>query len=386
MRWRILAVMVLARLVLGLSFQSAGAATPELVRAFGLDLSQIGFLVGAFMLPGIVLALPTGLLGVKWGDLRVVLAGFAFLVAGLVLSSLSPLWEGVVVGRILTGAGAVPLLILMTKMMFDWFAGSRELFWATSIFILGWPVGHAAGQTFLPTLAVQEGWPAPFLAVAAVGAASLVSLAAIYAPPPDAAAREQGPLSQLSRREFRQVTLAGLIWMSTNGAYAVLLSFGPDLMAERGMGAVAAAQSVSLMPWAFLIALPLGAWVATQFAMSNVVMVGSLVMSALAAFWAAMEPSAAAFLIFGFSAAFGASVLATLPVEALSTANRAAGLGYYFGWYFLGSAVLPAAAGWAGDIFGSAQGGMMVAAAAQTACLPFLLLLWRSRKLGVEAA
>lgn len=40
-----------------------------------------------------------------------------------------------------------PLLILMTKMAFDWFVGTREFFLAMSLFIIGWPIGHALGQS-----------------------------------------------------------------------------------------------------------------------------------------------------------------------------------------------------------------------------------------------
>ena len=64
-----LAVLVVARLALGLSFQSAGSAAPYLAEPFDADLGDAGALVGAFMVPGIVLALPTGLLGLVFAAL-----------------------------------------------------------------------------------------------------------------------------------------------------------------------------------------------------------------------------------------------------------------------------------------------------------------------------
>ena len=62
-RWFILVVLFVARFCLGYQFQSAGSVAPFLISEFALDYRQIGTLVGLFMLPGLVLAVPGGLLG-----------------------------------------------------------------------------------------------------------------------------------------------------------------------------------------------------------------------------------------------------------------------------------------------------------------------------------
>src|SRR5262249_12975206 len=56
--WFILVVLFVARFCLGHQFQSVGSVAPFLISEFGLDYRQIGTLVGPFMLPGFVLALP----------------------------------------------------------------------------------------------------------------------------------------------------------------------------------------------------------------------------------------------------------------------------------------------------------------------------------------
>jgi hypothetical protein len=45
---------------LGYQFQSAGSVAPFLIRDFGIDYTQVGLLVGAFILPGIAISLPAG--------------------------------------------------------------------------------------------------------------------------------------------------------------------------------------------------------------------------------------------------------------------------------------------------------------------------------------
>ncbi|MFT6580191.1 MAG: hypothetical protein ACJAU6_000618 [Alphaproteobacteria bacterium] len=63
MRWRILALLFLARNGLGFQFQTLGSVGDNLVQDFGLDYAEIGILIGLFMLPGLFLALPAGYSG-----------------------------------------------------------------------------------------------------------------------------------------------------------------------------------------------------------------------------------------------------------------------------------------------------------------------------------
>lgn len=381
-RWRMLAVLVAARLALGLAFQSAGSAAPYLADDFSMSLAEIGALVGAFMLPGAVFALPAGMLGARFGDRRLVIVGFAAMAAGLALSSAASSWWIAALGRMLTGAGAVPAFVLMVKMAFDWFAAGRWLFVATALFLIGWPLGHALGQALLTPLADAFGWRAAFAATAAISLAAAGLLWSTYAPPPDAAARAQAPLSALTRREVALTSLAGALWMTVNGAYVVALGFGAELLIERGASPVRAAAVASLTPWAFLIALPLGAWTATRFGAPTLVMAASLALSAALGVWTAVEGAALGFLGFGFAMAFGIAAIAALPSEALSAASRSVGLGYYFIWYFLGSAAAPAIAGWVGDAVGTAAGPLLLAALLQAASLPLLAAFRRLQRRG----
>ncbi|MEM9061582.1 MAG: MFS transporter [Pseudomonadota bacterium] len=367
-----LIVLVAARLALGLTFQVAGSATPYLSNDFGMTLADVGVLVGMFMLPGVVVALPAGMWGARFGDKRVVLAGFLLMAAGLLVSGLATTWTWVVIGRLLAGLGAVLPQVLMMKMVFDWFVGKRSLFIATSLFIIGWPVGHAIGQAVLTLLADLGGWNAAFMSTAVACLAALLILWASYRPPASAAARVQAPLTALSRREFVLVTLAGLLWMTSNGAYVVVLGFGQQTLIERGLDPVEAAEIASLMPWAFLVALPLGAWTATRYETPNVVISISLGVSAAFGIWTGLDATALGFLGFGFAMAFGVATMATLPSEALEEASRSAGLGYYFMMYFIGSSVFPIIAGWIGDVAGTAAGPIFFASAAQAFCLVLL--------------
>ena len=69
-RWLWLAVLFLIRITLGFQFQSVGSVSSPLRADLGIGHAEIGTLIGLYMLPGVVIALPSGLLIKRFGDMR----------------------------------------------------------------------------------------------------------------------------------------------------------------------------------------------------------------------------------------------------------------------------------------------------------------------------
>ena len=134
-----------------------------------------------------------------------------------------------------------------------------------SIFIIGWPIGIAAGQAVQASIAGASSWNLVFYLTALGCTIALPAVSAFYRPPPDFEAGATGAFSALNRRELSLITLAGLVWMFINGAYLVLLSFGPVFLHEQGASFAAAGRVVSLMSWVFLFSLPLGGYLAIRY-------------------------------------------------------------------------------------------------------------------------
>jgi MFS family permease len=151
--------------------------------------------------------------------------------------------------------------------------------------------------------------------------------------------------------------------MLINGAYLVLLTFGPTLLTERGATVAGAASGVSAMSWVFLVGLPLGGWLATRFKMPNLVMVAGLsAATALAALLPVVDVPGPIFLLLGFCYALAAPVVGSLVVEALRPETRAPGLGLYYLWYYAGSTALPALGGLLKDRLGTDAAVLFAAA------------------------
>src|SRR4051812_34767937 len=133
-RWRMLAVLFLARTALGFQFQTIASAAPFLRERFGVGFTEIGTLIGLYMLPGIVLALPGGFLARRFGDRSLCCAGLALMALGGGIIGLSESFGAVVAGRVISGTGSVFLGLTVTKMVTDWFAG-REIVTAMSVLL-----------------------------------------------------------------------------------------------------------------------------------------------------------------------------------------------------------------------------------------------------------
>ena len=76
-RWSILAVLFFARAAMAYQFQTVASVGPILIDTLHIDYSALGTLIGLYMLPGVVFALPGGMLGQRFGSKQVVLAGLA---------------------------------------------------------------------------------------------------------------------------------------------------------------------------------------------------------------------------------------------------------------------------------------------------------------------
>jgi len=175
----VLGVLAFARIAMGFQFQAVASVAPFLVEEFSIDYASVGTLIGLYLLPGIVLALPGGWLGRRFGEKRMVLAGLALMTAGGVISALGTSYAMLVAGRAITGVGVVLQFVLMTKMLSDWFKG-RELVFAMSLYLNGWPIGIGLALITQPGLAANSTWRTVFFATAVFCAITLVVLAVLY--------------------------------------------------------------------------------------------------------------------------------------------------------------------------------------------------------------
>ena len=120
-RWLVLLVLFGCRTGLGFQFQTLGSVSGQLIEDLGFSYTQIGTLIGLFMLPGAFLAMAAGYVGRFFPDR--VLAGFGLFALGLggALGAVADGFGLIGAGRIACGLGFVVSNIYFTKMAADWF-------------------------------------------------------------------------------------------------------------------------------------------------------------------------------------------------------------------------------------------------------------------------
>lgn len=355
--WAILAVLAVARTTMGLQFQSVAALGPQIIAATGMSYGAFGLLVGLYLLPGVALAIPGGWLGARFGEKRLVLVGLALMAAGgagLLAGGLGPM----LAARAVSGAGAVLLNVLVTKMVADWFQPPRTVA-AMGVLVTSWPLGIALAMVALPPFGVTAG-----LAVAAgLPALALLAVAAIYRTP-EGFARAPGRPPALHRAEVARAAAAGGAWTFYNAAFILVVAFGPALLISRGAGEEAASAAVSLVGWLIIPGLVGGGWLAARTGRPDAVMLGGFALCAgLIAVLAAPLPAVWALAAMGLAFGPPGPVIMGLPVATVAEDKRALALGVYFTTYYAGMALAPPAAGALRDLTGLPAAPMALAVA-----------------------
>ena len=372
-RWGVLAILFLVRLSMAFQFQSVAAVAPLLETTFGVSLADIGLLIGLYFTPGVFLALPGGAIGARFGDKATALAALGLMMAGSLTMALTDAWSFQIAGRLVAGIGGVLLSVQLTKMTTDWFAG-KEIATAMGIVINSWPTGIALSLLTLPAIGTAWGAPGVYFAVCAVVAGGIV-LMLLYLPPP-VSGMVASASARLDRQTVTAVAVAGAIWGLLNVGFAMILSFGPSLLVERGWTTAAAGSAISLALWISALSVPLGGALADRTGRPLILLVGgSLLLAALLLLLTRSSAVIAIVIAVGLVAGQPAGPIMSLPARVLAPQTRAIGMGIFLTVFFAAMMLGPVIAGRLSAWTGSAAAALDLGALAVLAC-PLLLLLF----------
>lgn len=351
-RWGELLVMATGRVAMGVQFQCIGALAPFLVGPIAPDYAALGTLIGAYLLPGILLALPMGWLMMRVGDKRMLVSALLLMSLGTGLLALAPGFGAAMAARLLAGTGATMLSMVGSKMVLDRFTGG-SLAPAMGVMLAAWPVGLGTALVLLPLFADAETWRWGIVSAALISAAAMLLVAASLPRDPPAATAASWPRFGLRPGEWAPLLAAGTLWASYNAAYTVALGFAPALLVAQGYDPAAAGAMASLLGWTILPLLPLGGALAERTGRPMLVTLFCILGmgAALAAVSRGIAPAVSLTLV-GLLAAPPASLIMAMAGRALSPPSRGFGMGVYYTQFYAGMALLPALAGWTRDLTG----------------------------------
>jgi len=369
--WRCLAALTLARTAMGFQFQSIAAVGPLMGDDLVLDKTQLGWLIGLYLLPGVAFALPGGLLGRRFGDKRLVLAGLALMGIGGAWLSVAESFTAANAARFTSGIGAVILNVLMTKMVTDLFAG-RERLLAMSVLINAWPIGIGISLAVIGPLGELAGWRWGIASSAIFAMIGLAIVATLYRPraaAADSASRSSTAngigISVLTRAEWSLLAIGSLPWLLYNAAYQIVLSFLPSFLVGNGMGIANAGWLVAVNTVMFVVSVQAGGFLLERSARPERLCHATIVAWCATLLFIAAGSAPLPWLVLGgLVGGIPAAALVSAPGEFLRPESRSAGMGVFYTLYYLGCAVLPTLAGALYDASGGKAALWMAAATA----------------------
>src|SRR5262249_39642252 len=336
------------RTSMGFQFQSIGSVGPLLVADLGLTYAQLGTLIGLYLLPGVALALVGGVIGQRIGDRPVVVGSLAVMVGGGLLTAWSAGCAGAAGGRLLSGAGAVLMNILLVKITADWFSG-REMATAMAVMLTAWPVGLGLATATLGLLATVTSWRMSLAVAAATAAVGLVIMATVFREAPVRGA--PGARSALSARDFWLAITSGVAWGAFNASLVAVIAFGPAMLVARGVSLGQAGFEVSLAIWVTIVSVPLGGVLSDRVRRPDLfILVGAAAGGALLFVLPTMPGAALGLVLVGVLIGGPPGPLTSLLPRALAPERLATGLGLSYTAYYLVMAIVQPLAGWLRDL------------------------------------
>lgn len=363
-RWTMLGVVFLTRIAMGYQFQAVPSVSTFLVEEFHIAYGELGFLIGLFMLPGTVIALPGGLLGQRFGNRQLVLAGLLFMMVGGALTAAAPDFATACAGRTLSGVGASVLNIFLAKIVADWFAG-RELRTAMGVMLTAWPVGIGLALLSLAWLAEASSWRMATHATVGVSAIAFGLMVTLYREPPHLDTTTAVPGASLPRRDLALALIAGAGWAAFNASLIVAVAFAPAILVARGVSVAEASLPVSAAIWVTIVSVPLGGLLADRWKarVDAIILGGCLATSGLmlGIVWA--PGTAWSYVLVGLALGVPAGALIALLPHTAKPETLATALGVYYSIYYLGMAAAQPIAGYTRDLTGLPEMPVVFAAA-----------------------
>lgn len=301
-----------------LVYQSIPPVISFIIRDLGISHTQAGLLTSGFAMPGIVIAVPVGILADVYGPRRLGILAYAALTGGALLAALSTSYAVLLAGRLLAGIGAMSLMVLLPPMLGHWFHG-REAGLAMGVFHTSYALAAILAYNVYSYIGAAFTWHTTLFVSALIALVGGVLYGSLARPLPSSTA--SGSRSATFRADWslvlRRLWPLALSWFWLNAAMLSMFTFTPDALIERGWTASAAGRQTSMVLWpAFFLTSFAGVLIdRTQRKLLFIVAGGGLTAIAILGLATPAIPVWTAMLIMGLGISFFPSALFSLPID-----------------------------------------------------------------------
>ena len=165
-KWKILAFIYIFMLVFAMIFQGLPPVFGFVISSLGISHAQAGALMSFFGLPGIFISIPGGILSDIYGSRRVGIASLVVALAGSLMVGFGNNFAILVIGRIISGIGALTIAIVAPQVLSKIF-DKKDMGIAMGVFNTAMPLGTILTLNTFGLLAAATNWRIPLLLTSA---------------------------------------------------------------------------------------------------------------------------------------------------------------------------------------------------------------------------
>ncbi|MEW6141544.1 MAG: MFS transporter [Chloroflexota bacterium] len=268
-RWAVLGIVYLCSLAFAATFQCLPPLLPRIINELNITHAEAGLLMSATSLLGVILCIPAGMLADRYGQRLLIISSLAAILAGQAVFALSGSLPALITGRLLAGAGAMTMTVMLPQLITHWFAG-REIGIAMGVFNSGMPLGTIASLNILSLTGEVLGWrPSIWLAAVMPLLALIVFAHLLPKTKPmmedTAPLRPHGGILAGIKSAGGQVWVLGAAWLFFNAGAVSFLTFTPDFLRSVGYSPASSGLITSAVMWSSLFISPLCGWLIDRY-------------------------------------------------------------------------------------------------------------------------
>jgi len=321
-RWVVLFSLFYTFVAYAFVFQMVPPLVVSIMREFGITSSaQAGLLMTIVVVPGIVLALPAGLIVDRYGIRLIGFVSTVLTAVGSLIAAMAGSFPTLLFGRLILGIGGAFIVTATPTIIPQWFS-REELGKAMGFYGINMPLATVTAFPIASLLMLWfDDWRYPFYLGSFVAATAIVVF--ILFVREGTLKRSKRNQSVDSRHALANAELwkAALVWLLFQVTAISFLSWAPRLFQKyKGLDTVYASVLASALMFAAMLFVPLFGWFSDRVGRRKLfLVVGSffmafaLIASAYATGFALLI--SVAFL--GVAAAMVPPIVSTLPAEIL---------------------------------------------------------------------
>jgi predicted MFS family arabinose efflux permease len=304
------------------SFQSMPPLLSHVASEFGVSNSQVGLLMSIAVVPGIVLALPTGFIVNRYGFRLLGFMSTLLVAVGSLITASANSFALALLGRFVLGVGGAFIVVGTPAVVSQWFdrkdLGKAMGFYSTNMpvaTILAFPAATVLAQGY-------NDWHFPFYLSALLAVVVAVVFALLVREGPLRDEKGHAQTSDLRRAIGNsEVWKASLVWMLFNAAAIAYLSWAKTLFESfKGVPPLEASFLASVLMYAAVFLVPVFGWASGKIGRQKPFLVAGSIAMAVALIvtsYAYGVSLLASVIVLGITAATVPPVVMTIPSQNL---------------------------------------------------------------------